>query len=386
MSDKETIEDPIHEQIRKRAEVETLKQKVQDDELLIRARSALNKLKQIQENDKNTEIAKTINYGQMSMDEIDKVRKENRDYMESARNKMRFMNKDFDNIVPFFRKNLILVAGRTGDGKSTTVANIIRETIRNTHPDTKKLRRVLVITNEERVEDVFNRVTCLIKGWDYRNHDKFTKEQIDEFDKYIVSLSRMITVIDNNHGGAIGSTATIEGICLIFDNLIQNKEYYDAVIIDYYQNIMQSRDNPGHAPWQVQEALANKLDGYKNVYPSPIVLLAQVNPQDAEKKTPFKVRIEGRKSILNVATCCMELIANKEDRVTEWVVHKSRFNGAVGETIRTGYDKGQYVEWNDEFRAKVAEWKAKAETDALNKQVGMPAPKAIENGEDEPNE
>ena len=378
MSEKTIQEDPIHEQVKKQAEVETLKQKVQEEELIIRARVADSKLRIIKENDKNTEIAKSINYGQMSTEEIEKVRRENIEYMESARNKMRFMNKDFDDIVPFFRKNLILVAGRTGDGKSTTVANIIRETIHNINPKTKKLRRVLVITNEERVEDVFNRVTCLIKGWDYKNHDKFTEEQIGEFDRYIVALSKMITVIDNNHGGAIGSTATIEGICLIFDNLIANKEYYDAVIIDYYQNIMQSRDNPGHAPWQVQEALANKLDGYKNVYPSPIVLLAQVNPPDGENKTPFKVRIEGRKSILNVATCCMELIANKEDLVTEWVVHKSRFNGAVGQTIRTGYDRGQYVEWNDEFRAKVAQWKAKAETDALNKQVGMLAPKAEE--------
>lgn len=366
--------------VESQAKAETLKQQVMVKEFEIRARVADNKLQQIHENDKNIEIAKTINYGQMSEADVNKVRQENYDYMMAARHKQRFMNKYFDHAVPFFRKNLILVVGRTGDGKSTTVANIIRETISKTDPKTGKKRRVLVITNEERSEDVFNRVTCLIKKWDYRNHEKFTDEQIEIFDYYIKALSQdgMVTVIDNNYGGSIGTTSTLEGICQIFDNLLANKEYFDAVVIDYYQNVIQSRNNPGLGPYQVQEALANKLDNYKNIYPSPIVLLAQIAPPDGDKKVPFKFRIEGRKSILNIATCCMEIIANKEERVTEWHVHKSRFNGAAGQVINTGYEDGRYVEWNDEFKAKVAQWKARAETDALNKQVGLTAPKAEE--------
>ena len=78
MSEKTIQEDPIHEQVKKQAEVETLKQKVQEEELIIRARVADSKLRIIKENDKNTEIAKSINYGQMSTEEIEKVTRKHR--------------------------------------------------------------------------------------------------------------------------------------------------------------------------------------------------------------------------------------------------------------------------------------------------------------------
>jgi hypothetical protein len=380
MSDIDNLVDETIEGLKKKAEEESFKQEVQKKELLIRARKSDVQLNKILENDKNAELAKTINYGTMSAADIEKTQQENADYMAAARNKMRFMNKSFDDAVPYFRKNLILIGGKTGDGKSTTVANIIRSTIAKPNPLTGKRRRVLVITNEEKVEDVFNRVTCLIKKWDYRNHDKFTEEQVSEFNKYIKHLSKdgMITVIDNTYGGAIGTTTTLEGICQIFDNLIENQEYFDVILIDYYQNVNQSRINPSMGPYEVQDALAKRLDGYKNIYPAPIILLAQVAPPDKDAKTPFKVRIEGRKSILNVATCCLEIVANREELVTEWLIHKSRFNGAVGQKIQTGYKHGEYVEYTDEFKADVARMRERIERDALDKKVGLTAPKAEE--------
>ena len=182
----------------------------------------------------------------------------------------------------------------------------------------------------------------------------------------------MLTVIDDSYNNAGGTTTTIEGICTVFDNLLERQEFYDVVIIDYYQNINQSRKFPAMKNWEVQEALANKLDRYKNVYPAPIVLLAQVTPPDAENRTPFKTRIEGRKSVLNVATCCIEMVANREELTTEWWIHKSRFNESVGQKITTGYDKGRYVTYDDNFRDAVQRMKAARERDSFDKQVSMP--------------
>ena len=371
--EKDKFIDPIHEQMEKDALKEQKKREVLEKELLVRERRADNALDKIKEGDKASEIAKGTDYGALTEEDVAEKQKENTDYMYSARNKMDFINEEFEEAIPFFRKNLILIGGRTGEGKSTTVANIIKGMLSKINPKTGKKRRILVLTNEEKSEDVYNRVTCLIKGWHYTNHDKFTDEQIETFNQYIKFLSTdgMITVVDDSYHGAIGTTTTLEGICQIFDNLLEKKEYYDAVLIDYYQNVKESRKNPSMNEWEVQAALARKLDQYKNIYPAPIVVLAQVQAQPSDGNIPFKTRIEGRKSILNVATCCIEMIANREDYCTEWLIHKSRFNECVGESIITGYDKGRYVEYDDNFKNKIAELKAKKEANAFDRSINF---------------
>jgi hypothetical protein len=227
----------------------------------------------------------------------------------------------------------------------------------------------LVLSNEEKSEDVYNRITCLIKGWHYVNHDKFTEEQVEIFNQYIKGLSSMVTVIDDNFGGASGTTTTLEGICQVFDNLIANNQHYDAIILDYYQNCKESRKTPHMNEWEVQAALARKLDQYKNIYPAPIIVFAQVAQSEDDRRVPFKTRIEGRKVILNVCTCCLEMVANRKELTTEWMIHKSRFNESVGEKVTTGYDKGSYVLYDDKFREKVSQIKAAREKADLDKNI-----------------
>lgn len=367
--------DPIHEQLEKDALEERRKKEVLRKELKVRERKADSALTRIEQGDKDTEIARSTSYGGLTIEDVLQKQRENTEYMLAARNKMSFINKEFVKAIPFFRKNLILVGGKTGEGKSTTVANIIREMISKVNNLTGRKRRVLVITNEEKSEDVYNRITCLIEGWHYTNHDRFTDEQISKFNNNIALLSKdgMVTVVDDNYHGANGTTTTLEGICQIFDNLIANGEWYDVIIIDYYQNIKESRQNPGWAEWEVQQALVRRLDQYKNIYPAPIVVLAQVTPptdSEGNSTTSFKYRIEGRKSILNVATCAIEMVANREELCTEWVIHKSRFNEMVGETITTGYKDGRYVEYDEKFIAKVAEMRAAIANRELNKAIG----------------
>jgi replicative DNA helicase len=375
MSDENKFIDPIHAQIEEKALLEKRKTDLQAKELIVRERRVENSINQISESDKNAEIAKKTNYGMLTEEEIQNKQKENTLYMKAAKKKMKFINDAFNMAVPFFRKNIILIGGKTGEGKSTAVANIIREIVRHTNPDTGKRLKALVLSNEEKSEDVYNRVTCLIKGWPYTNHDKFTEEQVEVFNQYIKGLSSMITVVDDNFGGASGTTTTLEGICQVFDNLIANNQHYDVIILDYYQNCKESRKNPHMNEWEVQSALARKLDQYKNIYPAPIIVFAQVAQTEDDRRIPFKTRIEGRKVILNVCTCCLEMVANRKELTTEWWIHKSRFNESVGEKIITGYDKGSYVLYDDRFREKVAQIKAARESSDLNKQI---APMVVE--------
>lgn len=340
------------------AELEQKKREVSTRKLHIDDARTKAQFEELQQNQKDLELAKSVSYGKMSANSIVKIKADNTAYIKAARNSMSFINDEFKGVIPYFQKNLILIGGKTGEGKSTTVANIAFSTLKQINPQTGRTRRVLVITNEEKVEDVYNRVTCLIKGWSYTNHDKFTDEQIQAFGEGIDTLTQRMVVVDNDHGDANGSTTSLEGICVIFDNLIRDKDFFDVVIIDYYQNIKFSKDDPTMDEFKVQAKLAAKLDMYKNIYPAPIVLMCQVNPPtDEDDKTPFQYRIKGRKIIMDVSTCALELVADREKYMTKWLIHKSRFNESVGQGISTGFLRGRYVPYDNAFIIQVSKMK-----------------------------
>lgn len=372
MSDKQAAK-AFKEEMDKFEELEKEKSTLQEKKIVLEKHRVNLELERIKTAQAEMEIAKNIDFGTMPEEKINQIRKENTDYFKAAKMSMRFINKSFDKIVPYFPKNLILVGAKTGEGKSTCVANIVFSTITQKNPATGKMRRALVLTNEEKSEDVYNRITCLINGWFYVNHDEFEDYQIKKMDENISILSKACTVIDNNYGMP-GMTTTIEGIRTIFDNLIRDKVYYDVVIIDYYQNIKSSKEDSRMGEWEVQAKLANMLDHYKNEYPAPIILMMQVNPPD-KNETPFSQRIKGRKIITDPATLIMEMVADRENHKTIWTVHKSRFTQSIGSSFETGFDRGRYVEYTDEFKMKVLKIK---EERHWNKMAGNKMTQEIE--------
>ena len=319
------------------------------------------------------------NFGIQSKEQIDEIVKNNTEYIEAAKNKMGFIfdgkkAKDdeapsFDNVVPFFRKNIILIGAPSGEGKSTAVANITYFLLNQKNPKTGKPARILVISNEEKTEDIYNRITCLFTGWKYSNHDTLTPEQVARFNGAIPALATRVTVINQDHNGSQGVTTTIEGIESIFENLLAKGEVYDAILIDYYQNVCVSKNNPRLSEYDVQARLTRMLDRYKNVYPAPIVVFAQLNPASEENENYFLAKLQGRKLIINVATCILEMVVDKKNRVTQWKVWKSRFNGFVGELIETGFDNGRFVPLTEAFRLSVKEYWAQRDKYDLAQQT-----------------
>jgi replicative DNA helicase len=345
-------------------------------------------LKRVHEDEEDLKKAREANFGNMSEDQVNSLVKSNEDYIEAAKNRMMFIDPIFDAVVPYFRSNIILVGAKTGDGKSTTVANIARTTIALKNEITGQHKKVLVITNEERAEDFYNRITCLIKGWSYTNHDRFTPEMTATFTQYIKFLggSGLITVVDDSYSGGTGQTTTIEGIESIFNNLIKNEQYYDVILLDYVQNCKRSKEDHKLNEWQVQQKLAALLDRMKNIYPAPIIVMAQVNPNKEDENVPFQYRVKGAKVIADVATLIVELIADRENLRTGWQVHKSRFTeGVVGKTYYTGYDRGRYVSYDEEFRKKVQVFQEKRQLEMMNKLTGTEMNKKIENNENPKN-
>lgn len=342
-----------------------------------------NQYDRLKEGERKANLVNQASFGPLPPDRVLELAKESTEYIDSAASAMKFISEVFDGIVPFFAKSMILIGAKTGEGKSTCMANIVRSTIAQINPATGKPRRCLVLTNEENIVDCYNRVTCLLKGWHYVNHDKFTQEQKKTFEEYIKLLSKdgRLTVVDDNHRTDNGETSdgvttTVEGIQTIFKNLMRDKEYYDVVIIDYYQGVMESSKDTSLNEYEVQRKLTHVLEKYRKVYPAPIVLMAQINPPVGDTPSPFQVRIQGTKLITTKATVIMEMVANREELTTEWLIHKGRFSESTGSSVVTGYKNGLFVKRDEKFTAEVRAMREKKAAAEFDKIAGIKVPQA----------
>lgn len=354
------LNDSIEEQIQKQMDLDRRKKAVQEKDLTLKEHRVTRDLDELVKNTAEMEAAKTVDFNQMSQEDIAQLVIDNDEYMKASKHAMIFINDEFKKIVPFFKKNLIVIAGDTGDGKSTAVSAIVYGAITRKNPATGKPCRCLVLSNEEASEDIINRITSLIKGWQYTNHDQFTDEQRKTFSEYIPKLTKdgRLTVINDSYRG-LNCTTSVEGIETIFNNLIRDyeegKNVYDVVILDYYQNVTYSKVDPKLDEFMCQRKLSNLLDRMKIRYPGPIVVMAQMKRlSDDSDTTPFNVRLKGSKLICDKATFICELIPERKLLRSKWVVWKSRFTGAVGKSIYTGYDHGKFVPYDANFQKSVA--------------------------------
>lgn len=354
--DSTNILDQVEEIMQKDIALERVKADVQEKRAYVDQKRYTAQVERMKQNEKDLELAKNLDLNGPSDEYVNELQKTNLEYLHAAKDCMQFINPSFHGIVPFFRKNLILVAGSSGDGKSTAAANVAYSVMQQINPETGKNRRVLLLTNEEQSEDFYNRITCLTRGWPYSNHQDFTDEQRATFDRALPVWAKggWLNVIDDDYGGSSGMTTSLEGIESIFKNLIENGIHYDCVVFDYYQNVITSKTDPNMKEFEVQAHLSRMLDHYKNVYSAPIVLLAQCRPPSSQDPKPFKERIEGRKLIYNSATIAMEQVAHKKEFMTEWVVWKSRFNTGIGDAVETGFDHGKYVPYTNDFKESIA--------------------------------
>lgn len=316
-----------------------------------RVESEYTKLKQSQE---EVEKLKGVDFAAVSAAEILKLQQENRDYFKYAKKNMNFMpNQAFKNVIPFFPRNIIVIGAKSGQGKSTTTANLCLGILRSG-------KKCLVITNEEHPADVYNRITCLIKGWKYTNHDAFTAEQEATFDKNIPILAQQIRIIHDNYEGVVGATTTLEGIKTICEKLKAANEKFDAIIIDYFQNISASKDRPNMKSFEVQEQVATYLNSFRMEYPAPITIMSQLKGGGNDDED-FDLKLQGRKTLFNIASCVIEMQADKEKLLTTWIIRKHRHSSTINNKIYTGWENGYYCDYTLDFMERVS----KMRTDQL---------------------
>lgn len=259
-----------------------------------------------------------------------------------------FIFKEMSDFVQLSAGSLAVICSSTGGGKSTISANITKGLI-----DSGK--RVLIIVNEEESDDVGIRVSCLDMGISihkYKIKGGLTEKEREDVITNMVSLSKdNITICGLDFKGDSRITTSPEGMKAL---LTRATNKFDAVIIDYYQNINISIAQPGLAAHEANAMFANDLDYFKNSIGCPIILMAQIRRGD----TDYKERLEGRRLILNKATDIFELKTDKVSSRSSLIVHKDRWLGNAGDERFLGYKGGAYVPYTAKFEEGVIKMKA----------------------------
>lgn len=331
-------------------------EELKEKKLLVETHKYSNELERIKKGEEDIQRSASVNVGILSDEAILDIQNKNRAYLDGAKNGMFFLSKEMAKIVPFWPGTLALVGSRTGGGKSSLTANLIVSTLGQVNPLTGKNRKVLTISCEESPLQVYNRLTCLVKHYNYDAQDEFTDEQKQILVEFTAKWAKTgITVIGEDEHGI---TNSIEGIRSIFENLIKTNTTYDLILIDYIQKITSSRKNASLKPHEVLRETMYLLDSYKNKLQSAIVVMSQLSSQKEGEEgveIDFQDRLRGCKDLITPATVAIELIPDYKMRKSRFTIRKNRYKGnTVGGSIDLGYDRGKFVSYSDEFKKVVS--------------------------------
>lgn len=314
---------------------------------------------EIKETEKEKERLKTVDVTAIDEGFLAKMDWEQKMMRESVSRRMTFVTPNLTDSVPFTYPNLILIGAKTGQGKSTFASNMIYQLMVN-H------RKSLLLSNEEKSVDVYNRLSCLHKGWNYNDRNYFTEEQWDEMTRlrHTMYRSGRVRVIDSDYDSFKDATTSYEGIKFVLDNLydsfLEKKKLnenatpdFDCIVLDYYQKVSSSIENPHLKQWEVLKKLSDYLDNFYKKYPAPIVIFCQLKNESGDDDY-FETRIKEGKAILVPATFAMELKPDKKTRVTEFIPHKHRWSNRIDQKIKLVWNKGLFVDHTPEHDIMVA--------------------------------
>lgn len=356
------------EKIAAAAELEKRKQAVQELELNARESKVHidivkygQQCEDLLKSDAERKAAQSLNLDQIKDAYFSDAMADHQKYLESARYRLRCMLPCFDNTIPLFAKNLLLFGAKTGEGKSSTAAQITYSVLNQNNPATGKPCRALVLTNEETMGEVYTRVAFQYKKWPYTRLDAISEDQRKEVSRFQSEMreSKRLVVIDSSFPDIRQPTTSLEGLEHFLESLVRNKNDFDLIVIDYFQKISSSTANRGANSTDVFTRVCDMLDDYRKRLNCPIVIFAQLYPSNSDK-TNFEDRIKGRKKILETATFAAEIEPDRDNYKTYFRIHKNRLvQGTVGTTVALGFDRetGMYVTCDIPFQQKASQWK-----------------------------
>ena len=285
-------------------------------------------------------------------------------YNKMLKERITLINDALSAAIPFTRENLYLFCAYTGNGKSTTAANI-------SYPLWKQGKKILVISNEESKQDIIFRIACLELGLNFNDYKKgmMSNEQQKQCISLFPQITPFVKVIDVNYKD--GLTTKVEGIinCL---EAVKAEEGYSCVMIDYFQLCKFSARHPDKTTYDNLNDLRVYIGRFIKSATMPVCLFVQL--YSVSKKGGAKdidARVKECSAVVEPATVIIEIVPNFESQTSEFIIHKDRF-GRAGQRLVCGFDRGRYTKLSaDDVVAREHEGKLKASADKLDKLEAM---------------
>jgi hypothetical protein len=296
--------------------------------------------------------------------------------IEDRKNAVTFLNPKISKHFIAAPSSLIVIPSMTNNGKSTLTAHLAEALVNDG-------KRVLILSNEEKEEDVRARISCLrtkVSFGDYKSN-KCTNEEVEIVldDAEYLAKHKLLTVISSKNEVDAYMVTTVKGV---MTTLEKAKNKFDTVLLDYYGNVNMSEFG-AIEPWHVNNRLASELNIFKDTCPYPIVVFAQCEGIRSDKKVEDKgaldfesnhpmYRWKGGKSILLYATDIIELTKDFDNSCSILFAHKVRFShGELERSHMLPFDKQKqrFVDWSADYDAKRIKDKTKKESSQRTKDV-----------------
>jgi hypothetical protein len=250
-----------------------------------------------------------------------------------------YLCEPFQGLIPL-KKGNYLFGGKTGDGKSTLLANIIAHFLRNS----KKF--VIVLLNDEPEEYIFTRVACVLRGKDWIKwvNGALPEDALIEIEKCVSKLKKRLFVntIPNETRKDIKTVNPrhLLHIKRVLYRAQVESERWGLIAVDYLQRIT-IPENRSLPTWEVYKELGDFLHDHGNSSKIPTLLFAQLKPP--YQGGDFFSRIEGVNTIGANATVGIEIKPDRSTRTTTFIVHKDKYGTLAEKGVKAALEGTKYV-------------------------------------------
>lgn len=274
------------------------------------------------------------------------------------------VNTSLTNAIPFASGYLYLFGALSGHGKSTLAANASCALI-------AEQKKVLVISNEEPEFHVLARVACLNLNFDFNawRKDKVSQIEKDAIQAEILRVADYMTVVDATKA----DTTCLEDVMEILRGIKFTN--YSLVVIDYFQKIGHSKDEPRLSKVEVLTKFQDFIGPFTKSAPCPILLLVQLySTKRVKGQIDMADRIKWCTGIIEPVDAAIEIIkqigeGGKPDQ-TLFMIAKDRF-GYEGATIPCKFVRGHYLDYTVEEITRMSQDGApEPKSDAKNESRG----------------